>query len=120
MWFDRNMKFDTNITKMCVMGHFYLYNISRRIRKHLTYESARALTRLDYCNSLLYGCSDGQINHTTPLMFKLHWLPVELRIKYKILLMTFKAIHGLSTDYIQSPAQVKKKSRFNLRSNDEL
>ena len=92
VWFDRNMKFE------------------RRIRKHLTYESARTLTqatiiaRVDYCNSLLYGCSDGQIkmlqrlqnmaarlicNSTrfcriTPLMFKLHWLPVKLRIKYKI------------------------------------
>ena len=65
VWFDRNMKFDTNITKICTMGHFYLYNI-RRIRKYLTYESTRALTqatiiaRLNYCNSLLYGCSDGQ------------------------------------------------------------
>ena len=109
VWFDRNMKFDTNITKMCAMGHFYLYNI-RRIRKHLTYESAGTLTqatiiaRLDYCKSLLYRCSDGRIkmlrrlqnmaarhicNSTrfcriTPLMFKLHWLPVKLRIKYKI------------------------------------
>ena len=62
VWFDRDMKFDTNIRKMCAMRHFYLYNI-RRIRKHLTYESARTLTqatiiaRLDYCNSLLYGCT---------------------------------------------------------------
>ena len=44
VWFDRNMKFDTNITKMCSMGHFYLYDI-RRIRKHLTYESVRTLTQ---------------------------------------------------------------------------
>ena len=66
VWFDRNMQFHTNITKMCGMGHFYLYNI-RRIRKHLTYKSTCALThatiiaRLDYCNCLLYVCSDGQI-----------------------------------------------------------
>ena len=60
------MKFDTNITKMCTLRHFYLYNI-RRIRKHLTYELAHTLiqatiiAQLNYCNSLLYGCSDGQI-----------------------------------------------------------
>ena len=133
VWFDRNMQFHNNITKLCAMGHFYLYNI-RRTRKHLTYESTRALTqatiiaRLDYYNSLLYGCSDGQIKmlqrlqnmaarlichstrfcRITPLLFKLHWLPVKLRIKYKILLMTYKAIHGLSPDYIQSLVQVKK------------
>ena len=35
VWFDRNMQFHTSITKMCAMGHFYLYDI-RRIRKHLT------------------------------------------------------------------------------------
>ena len=35
VWFYHNMKFDTNITKMCTMGHFDLYNI-RRIREHLT------------------------------------------------------------------------------------
>lgn len=138
VWFDRNMQFHTNITNMSGMGHFYLYNI-RRIRKHLIYKSTRALThatiiaRLDYCNSLLYGCSDGQIkmlkrfqnmaarricNTTrfyviTPLLFNLHWLPVKLRINYKILLMTYKAIHGLSPDYISdlSLVQVKTKSR---------
>ena len=111
--FDRNMQFHTNITKMCTTGHFSLYNIWR-IRKHLTYESTPALTqttiitRLDDCNSLLYGCSDGQIkmlqrlqnmaarlmcNSTsfcriTPLLFELHWLPVKLRIEYKLLLIT--------------------------------
>ena len=54
-------------------------------------------------------------------MFKLHWLPVKLRIKYKILSMTYKAMHGLSPDdYIQSLVQVKKKSLCNLRSNDEV
>ena len=34
--------------------------------------------------------------------------------------MTYKAIHGLSPDYIQSLAEVKKKSLYNLRSNNEF
>ena len=34
--------------------------------------------------------------------------------------MTFKAIHGLSPEYIQSLVQVKMKSLYNLRSNDEI
>ena len=115
VWFDHNMQLHTNIPKMYAMVRIYLYNI-RRIRKHLTYELTRALTRatiiapLDYCNSLLYGCSDGQIkilqrlqnmaarllcNSTrfcriTPLLFKLHWLPVKLRTKYKMLLNAYK------------------------------
>ena len=115
VWFDHNMQLHTNIPKMYAMVRIYLYNI-RRIRKHLTYELTRALTRatiiapLDYCNSLLYGCSDGQIkilqrlqnmaarllcNSTrfcriTPLLSKLHWLPVKLRTKYKMLLNAYK------------------------------
>ena len=47
-------------------------------------------------------------------MFKLHWLPVKLRLKYKILLMTYKAIHVLTPDYIQRLVQIKKKSLYNL------
>ena len=65
-------------------------------------------------------CKCTRFCRITPLLFKLHWLPVKLRIKYKLLLMTYKALHGLSPEYIQSLAQVKKKSRYNLRSNDEL
>ena len=103
---------------------------------------ATIIARLNYCKSLLYGCSDSEIkmlqrlqsmaarlicNSTwfcriTPLVFKLHWLPVKLRIKYKILLMTYKTIHGLSPDYIQSlhVLQVKKISLYNLRSNNDV
>ena len=65
-------------------------------------------------------CNSTRFSRISPFLFKLHWLPVKLRIKYKILLMTYKAIHGLSPDHIQSLVQVKKKSQYNLRSNDEL
>ena len=34
--------------------------------------------------------------------------------------MTYKAIHGLSPDYIQSLVHVKKKSLYNLPSNEVL
>ena len=65
-------------------------------------------------------CNSAWFCRITPLMFKLHWLPVKLRIKYKILLMTYKAMHGLWPDYIQSLVQVKEKSLYNLRSNDDV
>ena len=58
--FDRNLKFDAQITKTCRAGYYYLYNI-RNIRKYLTLDSTRCLVhtlvmgRVDYCNSLLYG-----------------------------------------------------------------
>ena len=40
-------------------------------------------------------------DHITPILSALHWLPIEQRIKFKILLTTFKALHGLSPGYIR-------------------
>ena len=65
-------------------------------------------------------CNSTRFCRIKPLMFRLQWIPVKLRIKYKILLMSYKAIHGLSPDYKQSLVHVKKKSLYNLRSNDEV
>ena len=99
-----------NITKT----FFHLHNI-RRITNYLSTESAEKLihafitSRLDYCNSLLYGlpyCAltilqrvqnaaarvlylTQQFCHMTPILYKLHWLPVTFRIDYKIIIITY-------------------------------
>ena len=31
----------------------------------------------------------------------LHWLPIDLRIEFKILIITYKALHGLAPTYIK-------------------
>ena len=86
-------------------------------------------SRLDYCNSLLYGLPQVQIDkiqrvqnaaarlifeqpkfcHITPVLSQLHWLPIKYRIEFKILLMTFKAIHGMAPEinWIFPPIQQK-------------
>ncbi len=71
---------------------------------------------LDYCNALLGGCPASSINklqivqnaaarvltrsrkydHITPILQSLHWLPIKFRISYKILLLTYKALNGLT------------------------
>ena len=38
--------------------------------------------------------------HITPSLASLHWLPIKFRIDFKILLITFKAQHGLAPTYI--------------------
>ena len=58
--------------------------------------------------------------HITPVLCQLHWLPIGVRIKFNVILITSKAIHGLVPYYIQSLIEVKEKSSYNLRSNDEL
>ncbi|CAH3026191.1 unnamed protein product, partial [Porites evermanni] len=76
--------------------------------------------RVDYCNSLLYGLPENQLNklqrvqnmcarlicneskycHITPLLVDLHWLPVKFRIEFKILLIAFKIFKGLAPSYL--------------------
>ena len=57
------MDMATHVTKTCGSAFFYVYNI-RHIRKYLTSECTEKLihafitSRLDYCNSLLYGVPD--------------------------------------------------------------
>ena len=38
--------------------------------------------------------------HITPTLQELHWLPVSQRIQYKVIILTFKALHQLCPSYI--------------------
>ena len=60
----------------------------------------------------------GKFSHITQALYELHWLPVSLRIDYKILLWTFKCIYGLAptSDLIS----IKSNSLYNLRSTGKL
>jgi len=95
-------------------------------------------TRLDYCNSLLYGTSVNNINrlqriqntlacvvsgtkkrdHITPVLRDLHWLLVPQRIEYKIALITHKVLSTGQPQYLQSLIKEYKPSR-QLRSEGQ-
>ena len=123
--FDNNMTMKNQVTAVCKATHFHLHNIGR-IRKCITQEACGKLihalvtSRLDYGNATLFGLPESQMvrlqrmlhiaariltltpptNHITPVLKELHWLPIEKRIHYKIVLLTFKALHGLAPQYI--------------------
>lgn len=123
--FDDNLLMDKHISKICKTGHFHLYNI-RRIRKFLSKEATQTLVQasitshLDYCNALLYGVAGYQIDklqklqnsaarlitftskwsHISPVLIDLHWLKVEFRIKYKILVFVYKSLNELAPGYL--------------------
>ena len=61
VWLDSNLSMVQHITKAGSAAFFHLYNI-RRIRKYLSMQgkhgnpdSCFVSSRIDYCNSLLYG-----------------------------------------------------------------
>ena len=45
--------------------------------------------------------------HVTPLLKSLHWLPVKYRIIFKVILITFKTIHGLAPVYISELISIR-------------
>ena len=97
------------ITRSCFFQLRRLRQIRRsagpEVMKRLV--SALILSRLDYCNAALAGLPQSTIQplqraqnsaarlisnssryeHITPVLKELHWLPVNLRIKYKLCLL---------------------------------
>ena len=96
-------------------------------------------TRLDYLNSLLYGMPDyiikrlqrllnaaariitnlGKYDHITDAMKKLHWLPIESRIQYKVLVLVHACVHNIAPPYLSSLLTSYVPSR-EMRSSGKL
>ena len=133
--FDREISFNYQINQLCRTSFFLLRNLFK-IRKYLTDEAtskvvhAFVTTKLEYCNHLYFGLPKYQVNkmqrvqntaarlatrsskhdHITPLLQQLHWLPVSYRVVFKILLLVYKARHGLCPGYVSELLQERKSS----------
>ncbi|KAF7245335.1 Tetraspanin-4 [Varanus komodoensis] len=42
----------------------------------------------------------GRYAHMTPVLRQLHWLPIEARAQFKVLIMAYKALNGLGPGYL--------------------
>ncbi len=60
-----------------------------------------------------------KFEHITPVLNNLHWLSVKFRINFKILLLTFKAYHGLAASYLCDLID-KNLSTYSLRNYDDF
>ena len=140
---------EQHVKKICSEANYHLRNISK-IRKYLTQDSAQILihafisSKLDYCNSLLYGipkylvCRLQRVHagitaaaarivtltrkydSIPPILFKLYsvWLPVHSRIILKLLLLVYKALNGKAPSYISGPLSHRSCS-WSLRSSGQ-
>ena len=100
-----------------------------------TIASATIMSRLDYCNSILWGLPSYQLNklqkiqntaarivkrvgfreHITPVLKELHWLPVKFRIDHKISSLTYKCLNDMAPGYLTNIVSKYTPTR-NLRS----
>ena len=66
----------------------------------------------------LISCSH-KYDHITPVLIELHWLPIEYRLKFKILLHVFKVINNdLSPTYLTDLITHQPVPSRSLRSTD--
>lgn len=144
--FDPDLSLSKHISSVC-QSSYYAIRLLRQVRSSLDHNSAVLLanslvsSKLDYCNSLYYGLSQNSLqrlqllqnslaravlpsvkrrDHITPVLRKLHWLPIRQRIDYKICLLTYKTLQSQSPSYLSdllnfyAPARSLRSSNLHL------
>ena len=139
--FDSEMSMSAHVNLTCRNLFFQIRNINS-VRKSMSKKVTSSIihsyiiSRLDYGNALLFNANSDQImklqrvqnaaarilsktskyTHTTPVLKELHWLPVVERIKFKILMLTWKIVNGGAPHYFHDLISEYVPTR-NLRSS---
>lgn len=125
--FDTRLSFDSFVQSTVKAPLFHLRNIARllpmlNISVAEKLMNSFVISRIDYCNAVLAGVSKSTLNklqyvqnsatriltgsrvsnHITPVLDSLHWLPVRFRVDFKIMMLTYKALHGLAPYYLSA------------------
>ena len=120
------MQLEKQVTLTCKSAWYHLYQLSK-IKKYLSKEQLQSviqafvISKLDENNGLLIGspkqltaklqsiqnaaakmiCGIKRFDHAPAPLQKLHWLPVEYRIKFKVLLLCFKCMYDNGPTYLK-------------------
>ena len=138
---DEHMSMVPQVNQICRTGYYHLKNFAsfrRALSKKDTETIIHAFVTsiLDNGNSLLYGISKKYLNklqvlqnsaarvvenlqkydHITETRKKLHWLPVEARIIFKILKFTWQCLNNMAPIYLTNLIKETDNGR-NLRNN---
>ena len=123
---DSNLSLRDHVSRLCRTSYYQLRQL-RVIRRSLTTRACTQLvhalvnSRLDYCNSLLSGKTDQLLSQlqsvlrasarlvlqrrkfdpiSNDIREKLHWLPIQQRIIYKLCLLVFRCLCGKAPAYL--------------------
>ena len=131
------------VKAVCQSARYYLRNIGR-IRRYLDLETSRLVVHvlvtswLDNLNSPLHGAlahtvlAVQQVQNSaawlvagarkydsiTSVLQSLHWLPIAYRCQFKILILTFKALHSQAPTYV-ADMLAPYRPQHSLRSGDQ-
>ena len=141
--FDKDMSLVQHCKQLTRNCFFQLRNISK-LRQMVSQNDLELIihafvsSRLDYCNSLfsclnkkelsrlqlvqnsaarILTCSNRR-THISPILKALHWLPVSFRTNFKILVLTFRALHDQAPSYLSDLIQPYTPARA-LRSVEQ-
>ena len=65
-------------------------------------------------------CQMSKFQHITPVLQELHWLPIQYRIIFKILLLVYKSLNGASPSYLAQLLHYLSSTRSSRSVNNEL
>ena len=123
---DSNFNLNKHVSSICRSSYFHLRAL-RHIRHAINDGIAKSIgqalisSRFDYANGILYSASQLNINklqkvqnalacvvlrayhrtNATPLLAKLHWLPIERPILFKMATLTFKSLDCDQPSYLR-------------------
>lgn len=139
---DDRFKLRKHISKVCKTGYFWLHQL-RLISKYITPANLKSavhafvITRIDFTNALYVNMPKKDIHRLQRLqnaaarflenikwtdsisraLMRLHWLPVDMRIKFKICVLVHKAIHMNTPAYINTILDVTSTGKITRASH---
>ena len=141
--FDEELKHSSHVNKLTSISFNMIYNISRichllDIETTKTLAQALVLSCLDYCNGMLLGIPNYNIQkiqhiqnmsarivlqlpqrlRITHHLVDLHWLKVPYRIEHKIATLMFKCIHDSTPKYLTELIVVDQLHDHSLQSRE--
>uniref|UniRef100_A0A3P9C069 Reverse transcriptase domain-containing protein n=1 Tax=Maylandia zebra TaxID=106582 RepID=A0A3P9C069_9CICH len=141
--FDSSLGLDSHVKSLSRSCFYHLRNISKLRHMVSSAELEKLIhafvsSHLDYCNSLFTSLDKSSLSrlqtiqnaaarlltrstkrvHITPILYSLHWLPIEFRIRFKILVLTYRALNGQAPDYL-SKILIKYTAARHLRSQTQ-
>ena len=133
------------ISKICYLNLRDLKRIGSKLTHELKVQLVHSniMSFVDYCNAAFAGLTKKNISklqklqnnavrfvfqltgkkkwdHIKPYLKRIHFLPVEYRIKFKISLIVFKCLNNIAPKYLQDLISLRESKRVSMRLDDDF